>query len=782
MLSFGRHLTRHTIGRLLGAATVAGVVAFVSAPASAAPPVFIFPPQDSEVEANDPSGHVGPMYSIAYSDPDGDFVNVICQPDSSANFPFGPTEVVCTLHSNDGSAEHRWTITVVDTTPPDILTSNATIEATGPLTIVNYTPPSATDVVGVAGVPACTPAPGFTAALGAHTVTCTVSDVKGNSTTESFTITVRDTTPPTIAQVPASRTVEATSPAGAVITYNLPTAADLVDGTRTVSCAPSSGSTFALGTTAVTCTSRDLTGNVGTASFNATVVDTTAPELTDPVDLTVEATSADGAVVTYTAPTVSDVADATPDVSCVPASGGTFTLGTTTVTCTASDAAGNLANTSFGVTVVDTTPPDLTGPADQTLEATGPDGAAIVYGATAIDLVDETVDVVCKPPSGATFPVGATPGSCTATDDAGNEATAAFTMTVTDTTPPVLSLPGDTFASATSAAGAGVPFDATASDLVDGVVAVECDPASGSTFPLGDTDVTCTAADEAGNTSSGKFTVTVGDDGAPLLNMPNSLTVEATGPDGAAVVFEATATDNVDPNPSVACTPSSGDLFPLGTTNVTCIATDSGGLTTSGAFTVTVSDTTGPSLVLPTAITVDATGPEGVVVDYDASAHDAVAGDVPIECTPPSGSLFPVGTTTVTCTASDAASETARPFGFMRPAQVDPGTGNLSTGTFTVTVNAVIPPSSTTTVPPSVPTTGPSTDSTTTSQPPAPTTDPTAGPTTTGPVAPTTASQASGGPLPETGTDAGMLTAAAAIGLLAGCALLCVVRIRAPKS
>ncbi|HEY3335173.1 MAG TPA: HYR domain-containing protein [Candidatus Limnocylindrales bacterium] len=93
--------------------------------------------------------------------------------------------------------------------------------------------------------------------------------------------------------------------------------------------------------------------------------DTTDPVLHGvPADITV-ITSGDGAVVHWTDPTATDDTDASPSVACDPASGSLFPLGTTTVTCTATDEAGNHATATFTVTVnLDTPPPptrDLTG-------------------------------------------------------------------------------------------------------------------------------------------------------------------------------------------------------------------------------------------------------------------------------------------------------------------------------------------------------------------------------------------------------------------------------------
>lgn len=74
----------------------------------------------------------------------------------------------------------------------------------------------------------------------------------------------------------------------------------------------------------------------------------------------------------------------------------------------------------------------------------------------------------------------------------------------------------------------------------------------------------------------------------PTLTLPGDLTVNAEGPDGATVTFDAPAQDDVDPSPDVACNPMSESLFPIGTTTVSCTATDDAGNQAEGSFEVTV--------------------------------------------------------------------------------------------------------------------------------------------------------------------------------------------------
>ena len=161
----------------------------------------------------------------------------------------------------------------------------------------------------------------------------------------------------------------------------------------------------------------------------AAPADTTPPVLSLPADKSVEATSSAGANVAYTA-TASDDVDPSPTVTCKPPSGSMFPLGATTVTCTATDASGNSATGSFTITVVDTTAPTLTLPANKVVDATRLGGAVVSYTATATDTVDPRPAVSCSPPSGSTFAIGATTVSCKATDASGNAATATFVVHV----------------------------------------------------------------------------------------------------------------------------------------------------------------------------------------------------------------------------------------------------------------------------------------------------------------------------------------------------------------
>ncbi|MBI5383588.1 MAG: HYR domain-containing protein, partial [Verrucomicrobia bacterium] len=112
---------------------------------------------------------------------------------------------------------------------------------------------------------------------------------------------------------------------------------------------------------------------------------------------------------------------------------------------------------------------------------------------------------------------------------------------------------------------------------------------------------------------------------------------------------------------------------PVGWT-ITATATDPDGNTSEfSACSVPTVDTTPPVITTPANIVAEATSPAGAVVTFSVSAQDAVSGAVAVTCVPPSGSVFPLGTTTVTVSATDEA-------------------GNTATATFTVTVRDTMAP------------------------------------------------------------------------------------------
>jgi len=149
----------------------------------------------------------------------------------------------------------------------------------------------------------------------------------------------------------------------------------------------------------------------------------------------------------------------------------------------------------------------------------------------------------------------------------------------------------------------------------------------------------------------------------PTLSLPGTMTVNATDASGATVTYAVTATDpdNASANLTITCTPPSGSTFPIGTTTVSCSASDSAGNSASGSFQVIVQDTFPPVLSLPGNLIVNATNSAGVSVTYTVTASDPLypASSLTISCSSASGSVFPIGTTTVSCSATDPAGNSA---------------------------------------------------------------------------------------------------------------------------
>ena len=162
----------------------------------------------------------------------------------------------------------------------------------------------------------------------------------------------------------------------------------------------------------------------------AAVADDEQPVVTVPANMRVEAQNFSGATVTYTASAVDHLGRPIP-VTCAPPPGSIFGFGQTTVSCSARDPeSGQTASKSFKITVVDTTPPAITVPASSQVTTTSKAGRIVTFTATATDLVDGPVAVVCSPSSGTRFAVGATSVVCTASDRRTNATSKSFVVTV----------------------------------------------------------------------------------------------------------------------------------------------------------------------------------------------------------------------------------------------------------------------------------------------------------------------------------------------------------------
>lgn len=161
------------------------------------------------------------------------------------------------------------------------------------------------------------------------------------------------------------------------------------------------------------------------------------------------------------------------------------------------------------------------------------------------------------------------------------------------------------------------------------------------------------------NSSTAPVTVNGASSGGTncVVSVPSDITVPHDAGQPTAIVNYPTPTATGDNCGSVSCSPASGAAFPIGTTSVVCSA-ESGD---PDSFNVTVTDTVNPTISCPSNITTaeDTTGSGFATVTYpDPTASDD-SGSVAVSCDHDSGSTFPVGTTTVMCTATDPANNTA---------------------------------------------------------------------------------------------------------------------------
>ncbi|MFN9325136.1 MAG: HYR domain-containing protein, partial [Flavobacteriales bacterium] len=344
-----------------------------------------------------------------------------------------------------------------------------------------------------------------------------------------------------------------------------------------------------------------------------------------------------------------------------PVSGSIFPLGTTVITYTATDAAGNVSTCSFNVNIIDATAPIVVNcPSNIALNSGASCSVPASWSAPSVtdNCAGASIAQTAGPASGSSFPIGITTIVYTATDAGGNTSTCSFTVTVTDNLVPSISCPADISVNNTvGTCGAVVTYTTpVGTDNCAGSTTTRtAGLASGSTFTVGTTTVTHQVTDAGGLTASCSFTITVIDAQAPVISCPANITVNNTvGICGAVVTYTTpVGTDNCTGSTTIRTAGlASGSTFPIGTTTVTHQVTDAAGLTASCSFTVTVVDAQAPSISCPANITVNS----GAACTATASwltpgMTDNCPGAIMTQTAGPvSGSIFPLGTTVITYT------------------------------------------------------------------------------------------------------------------------------------
>ena len=140
----------------------------------------------------------------------------------------------------------------------------------------------------------------------------------------------------------------------------------------------------------------------------------------------------------------------------------------------------------------------------------------------------------------------------------------------------------------------------------------------------------------------------------PRLNLPADSTIDGNTTGGAIAAYVVTASDDEDAvPPTPSCTPAVGQVLPIGPNTISCTVSDTGGLTATGSFTITVRNTP-PTLHLPASSTVEGNTTGGATAAYVVTASDIEDAVAPTpSCSPAVGAHLNLGPNTITCTATD---------------------------------------------------------------------------------------------------------------------------------
>ncbi|NVN93684.1 MAG: HYR domain-containing protein, partial [Bacteroidetes bacterium] len=538
-------------------------------------------------------------------------------------------------------------------------------------------------------------------------VTITATDASGNSRSCSFTITVKDTEIPAISGTATTGskntdnsqcyyTVSGTEFDPTTVTDNcgiLKRTYKINSGSEVGTNASTSlaGVQLSKGTNVILWKAYDINGNTNTWTFTITVVDNQKPLITNcPANQNLSMTNN---LCTAQLPNYISTLGIIATDNCgsgslnwtqLPSAGTILSGGngsTQLITIIATDVSGKSDTCTFTITVRDVQKPTISCPSNISQNVGSGICGAVVNYSTPVGIDNCTgvsTDQILGLASGSTFPVGVTTNRFKVTDAAGNVDSCSFTVTITDNVLPTISCPGNITVSATSGScGAIVNYSTPeGTDICPGATTIQtAGLASGSIFPVGVTTNRFRVTDASGNKDSCSFTVTVTDNEKPvILNCPSNISQANTPNQCSAIVTwtEPTATDNCTAAGSLVWTKSRtpGSVFPVGVTTVTYTVKDAANnVSDTCRFTVTVSDTTRP-VIIGTPINVvksnDLNLCTATVTWTEPTATDncTASGNLVWTKSHTPGSAFPVGVTTVTYTAKDAANNISFPYSF----------------------------------------------------------------------------------------------------------------------
>ncbi len=561
---------------------------------------------------------------------------------------------VVTTDESGNKTETTFTITVEDTTAPDVdPVDDQTTEVNTPIEDVtlNSKDNSGQPVTHeVSGLPEgvtydseTNTISGTPTTVGSYDVTVVTTDESGNTTETTFTITVEDTTAPTVDPV-EDQTTEVKTPieditlngqdnSGKPVTHEvsgLPDGVTFNPETNTISGTPTT-----VGSYDVKVVTTDESGNTTETTFTITVEDTTSPDV-DPVDdqttevntpikdVTLNGKDNSGQPVTHEVIGLPE--GVTYDSETNTISGTPTTVGSYDVTVVSTDESGNKTETTFTITVEDTTAPDVDPVDDQTTEVNTPIKDVALSGED--NSGQPVTHEVSGLPEGVTFnpetntisgtptTVGSYEVTVVTTDESGNTTETTFTITVEDTLPPTVDPVEDQTTEVNTPIkditlngkdNSGKPVTHEVSGLPEGVTYdSETNTISGTPTTVGSYDVTVVTTDESGNTTETTFTITVEDTTAPDVDPVEDQTTEVNTPiedvslngednSGKPVTHEVSGLPEgvtYDPEKNTI----SGTPTTVGSYEVTVVSTDESGNTTETTFTITVEDTTAPDV------------------------------------------------------------------------------------------------------------------------------------------------------------------------------------------